>query len=94
MNAKLEAEILNVREDLFSQIAEIKSSKDENEKLILEFHKEKVNCDKKSTAESWFPTGEQKASFGTRRLGPKVQKSCFLIFDSNNFLKFGHFFRL
>lgn len=48
MNAKLEAEILNVREDLFSQIAEIKSSKDENEKLILEFHKEKVisakNC--------------------------------------------------
>ena len=43
MNAKLEAEILNVREDLFSQIAEMKSSKDENEKLILEFHKEKVN---------------------------------------------------
>ena len=42
MNAKLEAEILNVREDLFSQIAEMKSSKDENEKLILEFHKEKV----------------------------------------------------
>merc|ERR1711935_125983 len=43
MNAKLEAEILNVREDLFSQIAEMKSSKDENEKLILEFHKEKLN---------------------------------------------------
>ena len=42
MNAKLEAEILNVREDLISQIAEMKSSKDENEKLILEFHKEKV----------------------------------------------------
>ena len=42
MNAKLEAEILNVREDLFSQISEMKSSKDENEKLILEFHKEKV----------------------------------------------------
>ena len=47
MNAKLEAEILNVREDLFSQIAEIKSSKDENEKLILEFHKEKVISAKK-----------------------------------------------
>ena len=44
MNAKLEAEILNVREDLFNQISTMKSSKDENDKLILEIHKEKVNC--------------------------------------------------
>ena len=43
MNAKLEAEILNVREDLFNQISTMKSSKDENDKLILEIHKEKVN---------------------------------------------------
>ena len=42
MNAKLEAEILNVREDLFNQISTMKSSKDENDKLILEIHKEKV----------------------------------------------------
>ena len=43
MNAKLEAEILNIREDLFNQISTMKSSKDENDKLILEIHKEKVN---------------------------------------------------
>ena len=42
MNAKLEAEILNIREDLFNQISTMKSSKDENDKLILEIHKEKV----------------------------------------------------
>ena len=45
MNAKLEAEILNVREDLFNQISTMKSSKDENDKLILEIHKEKVNSE-------------------------------------------------
>ena len=42
MNAKLEAEILNIREDLFTQTANIKINKEENEKLILELHKEKV----------------------------------------------------
>lgn len=42
MNAKLEAEILNIREDLFNQISTMKSSKDENDKLILEIHKEKL----------------------------------------------------
>ena len=46
MNAKLEAEILNIREDLFNQISTMKSSKDENDKLILEIHKEKVTTKK------------------------------------------------
>ena len=42
MNAKLEAEILNIREDLFNQSASITINKEENEKLILELHKSKV----------------------------------------------------
>ena len=58
MNAKLEAEILNIREDLFNQISTMKSSKDENDKLILEIHKEKVNsifllCKRSSVLPRW-----------------------------------------
>ena len=42
MNAKLEAEIVNLRTELFSQTAESKTHKEEAEKLVLQLHQEQV----------------------------------------------------
>jgi hypothetical protein len=42
MNAKLEAEIVNLKTELFSQAAEEKTKKDESENLLLQLHEAKV----------------------------------------------------
>ena len=42
MNAKLEAEIVNLRTELFTQTAQSKTSDDESEKLVLQLHREQV----------------------------------------------------
>ena len=43
MNAKLEAEIVNLRTELFTTSATAITHKEEAEKLVLQLHQEKVN---------------------------------------------------
>ena len=42
MNAKLEAEIVNLRTELFNQTAKSRTHTDEAEKLVLQLHQEQV----------------------------------------------------